>query len=573
MPAIIAIKSGNWSDPTVWHIGRIPEVDDVVYANTYTVTIDVSTTVQRLSNSIFFGLNTVPIMTGYTTSSGIASAQTEYGFPYLAWKAFDGNWTGNDNHWVGGNGRPLPEWLQYEFASPKVIVGYSLQTTVYDVNRATNWEFQAWNGTDWIVLDTNVGSPSQAVPYVRTFTNSTAYSRYRIFITNSLRSDYLSIGELRLFETATDAQNAVTGGVFVLNPNITLNCTESIEASNTTILSWAGGSGTTTTVNSPLLLSSTSGITFLITGTGTLNINIALTTAPPLNSINSIFYEIRGAGIINIVGTLTPRANFSLSGNMLNITNTATGAIVNLTGELTQIRGVGQTACSINSNVTLNITGPVTLGMLSWPFNITTFCTVNITGTLTGFDGTQLGLLVYDTAILKIVGPIITTGNMCTIYAPSGNTINLFSGPFVYSSHGFSPLWVTRYHLITSTTTYIQFRDSTTDGAAFPGLIAPTALYISPAATSDVPLESDVRLGVNYALGSQTGTLNMPHPNQVTFGVAVDNTFGNAVLTAASVWDYLVSNITVEGSIGMRLKNVATPQSVGEQLEAFLRLD
>jgi hypothetical protein len=65
----------------------------------------------------------------------------------------------------------------------------------------------------------------------------------------------------------------------------------------------------------------------------------------------------------------------------------------------------------------------------------------------------------------------------------------------------------------------------------------------------------------------------MPSANQVTFGIAVDNTFGNAVLTAASVWDYLVSNITVENSIGMRLKNVSTPQITGEQLEAFLRLD
>jgi hypothetical protein len=65
----------------------------------------------------------------------------------------------------------------------------------------------------------------------------------------------------------------------------------------------------------------------------------------------------------------------------------------------------------------------------------------------------------------------------------------------------------------------------------------------------------------------------MPVANQVTFGVQVDNTFGNAVLTADGIWNYLVSNITTPDSIGMRLKNVSTPQSVGEQLEAFLRLD
>lgn len=88
-----------------------------------------------------------------------------------------------------------------------------------------------------------------------------------------------------------------------------------------------------------------------------------------------------------------------------------------------------------------------------------------------------------------------------------------------------------------------------------------------------MPLISDVRFGVVFGYETAIGTARVPHPNQVTYGVAVDNTFGNAVLTAASIWDYLISNITVENSIGMRLKNVSTPQITGEQLEAFLRLD
>jgi hypothetical protein len=84
---------------------------------------------------------------------------------------------------------------------------------------------------------------------------------------------------------------------------------------------------------------------------------------------------------------------------------------------------------------------------------------------------------------------------------------------------------------------------------------------------------SDVRFGTSYALGTLTGTLRMPVANQVTFGVQVDNTFGNAVLTADGIWNYLVSNLNTPDSIGMRLKNVSTPQTTGEQLEAFLRLD
>jgi hypothetical protein len=568
MAVKVAIASGNFSNPAIWHTGTKPVAGDIVVANGYTVTLNENATVATLSNKVFFGLSAVPTMTGYTTPSGIASAQNEYDLVnYQAWKAFDGNWTGTHNHWIGRNGRVLPEWLQYEFVSPKVIVGYSLQTTVYDVSRATNWQFQAWNGTDWVVLDTNVGSPSQAIPYVRTFTNTVAYSRYRIFITNSNDASYISIAELRLFETTLDAQNAVAGGNFILAPNVNFTCTVSIEGSNVNLLNWTGGPGTTSTITSPILHASTGGNTFQINGAGTLNINIALATT---QGGNTTIYNILNTGTINIVGSIRPWTSSDTGGNMLYISSTPT---INITGDVTQVNEANMKACSIVGNCTFNMTGTLTLGKSTWPFEVSTFCTVNITGPVIGFGGSQLGLLVYTSAVLRIIGPISSTGAICTIYAPSGNTINLFSGPFIYSSYGYSPLWVARYHLIPSTTTYIEFRDSSTGGLNFPNVVAPTKRFISPSASSDSPNPTDVRLGVLYAFATLTGTLNMPTPNQVTFGVAVDNTFGNAVLTAASVWDYLVANITVENSIGMRLKNVSTPQTTGEQLEAFLRLE
>ena len=157
MPAVVAIASGNFSNPTIWHTGNVPVAGDSVLANGFTITIDEDATIAVLSNGVSFGLTAVPTMTGHTTPSGIASAQSEYDTTnYLAWKAFDGSWTTGYDHWIGRNGRVLPEWLQYEFASPKVIIGYSLQTTVYYNNRATEWQFQAWDGTDLVVLDTNV---------------------------------------------------------------------------------------------------------------------------------------------------------------------------------------------------------------------------------------------------------------------------------------------------------------------------------------------------------------------------------------------------------------------------------
>ena len=561
----VAIASGNFSNNAIWHTGTKPVAGDTVVANGYTVTLDENATVATLSNKEFFGLSAVPTMTGYTTPSGIASSLTRYDDnTYQPWRAFDNNIT---THWIGQNGRPLPEWLQYEFSSPKVIIGYSLQNSTYNGDRPTNWQFQAWDGTNWIVLDTNVGSPSQLLPYVRTFTNTTAYTRYRIYITASLSTNYVAISELRLFETSQDAQNAVTGGNFILAPNVNVNCTVSIEASNVNILNWTGGAGTTSTITSPILRASTGGNTFQINGAGTLNINIALATT---QGGNTTIYNILNTGTINIVGSIRPWTSSATGGNMLYISSTPT---INITGDVTQVNEADMKACTITGNCTFNMTGTLTLGKVSFPFELTVFCTVNITGPVIGFGGSQLGLLVYTSAVLRIIGPISSTGNICTIYAPSGSTINLFSGPFIHSPYGYSPLWVTRYHLISSTTTYIEFRDSSTGGLNFPNAVATTKRFISPSASSDSPNPTDVRLGVLYAFATLTGTLRMPTANQVTFGIPVDATFGNAVLTAASIWDYLVSNITVENSIGMRLKNVATPQTTGEQLEAFLRLD
>ena len=61
MANIFAVKSGNWSDTTVWNTGALPTTNDTVYANTFTVTIDISPTVQAISNYSASGIEA----TGY----------------------------------------------------------------------------------------------------------------------------------------------------------------------------------------------------------------------------------------------------------------------------------------------------------------------------------------------------------------------------------------------------------------------------------------------------------------------------------------------------------------------------
>lgn len=56
MAIVRAVKSGNWSDTTVWNTGALPTSADDVYSNTFTVTIDVSPTVLSIDNRATTGV-------------------------------------------------------------------------------------------------------------------------------------------------------------------------------------------------------------------------------------------------------------------------------------------------------------------------------------------------------------------------------------------------------------------------------------------------------------------------------------------------------------------------------------
>lgn len=56
MAIVYAVKSGNWSDPTVWNTGQLPTSADDVYSNAFTVTINTSVTVNSLGNTAATGV-------------------------------------------------------------------------------------------------------------------------------------------------------------------------------------------------------------------------------------------------------------------------------------------------------------------------------------------------------------------------------------------------------------------------------------------------------------------------------------------------------------------------------------
>lgn len=125
-------------------------------------------------------LSLIPIMTGYTTPSGIASAHNEQAG--LAWHAVDGvaasGWFGNKN--VGY------AWWAYEFATAKKVNNYSLFLVNADMSLAMkDWVFQGWDGGSWITLDTQVNQTGWVSGVERNyeFVNNTSYIKYRFYIT------------------------------------------------------------------------------------------------------------------------------------------------------------------------------------------------------------------------------------------------------------------------------------------------------------------------------------------------------------------------------------------------------
>jgi hypothetical protein len=571
----VAVANGNWSNPAIWNAGVLPIAGDVVASNNFTVTIDQNINVDSLINTSQLSYGVVPKMTSNTTPEGIADQSSTYGAGDLAWRAFAQNLPS-----IGWRSNVTPSWISYQFVSPKVINSYFFIN--YGVNYGGNpkdWTFEGWNGTSWIVLHTVTNYPGNLTSYASpNIGNTTSYIKYRLNISLVFGGTVNTIISTLVFYEENDFPGYTTaGGGFILNSGVTTTLTSptgGIVAGPTTCVTYSASTGTSTIngiVRGSLTTGSVYGINY--SGAANLNINGAVTSGPTGNT-NSFPIIKSGTGTLTIVGNVTAAVGTNAG---TAIYNSGTGTI-NITGNVygTDNSGYGHGIQNI-ANCTINITGNVYGGNINagnslGVFNSQSVSTINIVGNVYSSTINQ-GLYTNFAGYLSIIGSLVASNGQAAVFSGNSSAINIFSGPFICSPYGFFPYQVVRMHLIPTTNSYFEFRDETTNGAIQPGAIAPATQLVSPATLVDNLAVSDVRFGTTYALGTLTGTLRMPSANQVTFGIPVDNTFGNAVLTAASVWDYLISNITVENSIGMRLKNVSTPQSVGEQLEAFLRLD
>lgn len=561
MPLRGAVASGNWSNPAIWNGGVLPSSGDIVASNGFTVTIDQNINVDSITNAAATDPGIVPTMTSNTTPSGVVSASSELNSTYPAWRAFDKN---NSTFWASSTSGP-PQWLEYQFPSPTVVDRYILLATNTDA--PVTWEFQAWNGSSWIVLQSIVNAPKVGTATTYNFTNTTAYTRYRMYMLAPFSQGYMAINELTLANSVALA-SATAGGGFILNSGVTVTCTTTgtITSVGTTLITYSGSG--TSTLNANLIGGNNSNLPCVtFSGTGILNITGYVLVTNSSDGCPTILHS--STGILNFVGSVTTNTRSGSSGIFISGAGTLnyTGDVYSGTSSTGSI-GIRVNGTSAVVNMTGNLIWQSSGGSFFNPLVSLVSNSFNLTGNV--FGGFNNGIQSSSNSYLKVIGTITAGISAAAISSTSSGAINIFTGPFISHPTGIQPLYVTRMHYQRTLGSYYEFRDSSTNGALPPAGAAPATRLVSPDTVVDAPIPANVRQGVVYASGSQTGTMIVPSPSNVANNVPVDNTLGTAVLDPNAIWAVPLTSINTLNSIGRRVKNAATVETTGAQIQQTL---
>lgn len=145
--------------------------------------------------------NVIPKMTNYTAPSGIVTPY-QSNTSFSTWQAFDRNI----------NTSVSQPWVAYEFPNPQVITKYTLIATYSLSLCPRDWTFEAWDGSQWIILDTrnNVTDWSLGVKKEFFFNNVNSYNKYKISVTLSTAStpSVAVISEIEMMESIISVPSA-----------------------------------------------------------------------------------------------------------------------------------------------------------------------------------------------------------------------------------------------------------------------------------------------------------------------------------------------------------------------------
>jgi hypothetical protein len=582
-----AVANGNWSSTSTWDGGTLPTSADDVFANGFTVTIDQNVTVLSLRTTLIISAGggfsisssfniTADIYSGTTTcltSTGGAGTTVN----------ITGNLYGSTTS-TNGSIRAL----NHTGAGTVNITGDLIGGTGASGSQRIAVR---WGGTGILNINGNITGNSGNTHFGLSLESIGTVNVTGNLLTNGNAAISTSSGTLTVTGTL------ISGSVALISAsatNVTINGNQSVSSGTTAGLVNLATSGTLT-INGSITNSSIS-----VSGTNAINIsnaaNLIVNGDLNMNAVgtgNHTVVTIGGTGTHIITGNCTRNSIggvLTISGlNRLTING-------NLSSTFNSNRATvsvsGSTIVNINGNITGNIGGSNQNGNLTLGGTGLTTINGNITG---GTGGSESAVVVTNASTSNIiVNGTITAGTglsahgifhlgsgTITVNRVTGNSYGVGSSgigeayaihnnnsltifgeiivtEFEFGSRGMCPV---RGHCRISPVSGRQalFRDST----------GTQITLVDPSVIITPPEVYDVRSGVIYNNGNLAGTLIVPSFDNVANNIPVDSGVGTAVLKPENVWDYMRNNITVSGSIGERLKNTATIQSVGDQIAAF----
>lgn len=320
---------------------------------------------------------------------------------------------------------------------------------------------------------------------------------------------------------------------------------------NATVLNVGNNSATGVTqggaflINNNRTLTATSTAIFPVANWFRLNLGETGTFACPSITITQT-NEIFSGRVYNVIGNI-----INIGGSVSDSIYQMRGGTINHTGNMSAFFSYW---IDFVSGGIINITGNLTNGGLG--FWVRGVVTLNLVGSLTSANS-----IAYDNyhqpMTFTHIGPVIAGGNACAISDMAG--IYAGTGPFV-NNGDFAAVAARRFRLINTSPTSMRLTTAVAGVNRF--------LYTEDN-VGGVPATTNVRSGTVYGIGGGlTGTLVVPSANAVTAGVTYDNgTVGTAQNTAAS---FLTALAASTDPLAVRLQNVATVQTTGDQIAAAL---
>lgn len=305
---------------------------------------------------------------------------------------------------------------------------------------------------------------------------------------------------------------------------------------------------------------------FVFQHTGACNLTI---TATALNCINGDGLIIQKTSLGNLIINANVESNggavFTLANNSTTIINgniTGSGSIyaVSISGGLVTINGniTGSSGSAAPLNInggTTNITGTVK-GIVSSGITVSGGF-LNITGTIQGSNSNGIGgVIVSGSGNLNHIGSAQASSFSSAIVCNSPTTSTVIcTGPFLKNGYIVAIASQT-FRINFGANSYFQFKKSSGEDID----------YVSTVEGYNYPTASDVRDGIVYKSGLVTGTLKVPNPADVRKSIPTDNTVGTADITPE---DFINALQVSTADIAKRLRNCATVESTGAQLEAY----